>query len=214
MSSQDVHVYIQRVWVVCDAVDAFAAEPNWQGLQAAKIRVIICGRCSAQHKMFIVTFYTRHTVNQQNYAGNIISILAGLPEYLRKPMLKSRLNEFQHLSQDEQDDTIRNALEAGPQIPFDVFAKLFKTWLVVLAEMPDAQRSRMLECYATRMAEHPEEMVPLHTDGLLGVFLEVDPHTQQTLAASIRDVIKNMTPSNQKRLLVMMPDSAKAALEL
>ena len=166
------------------------------------------------HKMFIVTFCTRHIVNQQNYAGNIISILAGLPEYLRKPMLKSRLNDFQYLSQDEQDDTIRNALEAGPQISFDVFAKLFKTWLVVLAEMPDVQRNKMLECYATRMAEHPKEMVPLHTDGLLGVFLEVDPHTQQTLAASIQDVIKNMTPDNQKRLLVMMPDSAKAALKL
>lgn len=153
-------------------------------------------------------------MNQQNYAGNIISILAGLPEYLRKPMLKSRLNEFQHLSQEEQDDTIRNALEAGPQIPFDVFARLFKTWLVVLAEMPDVQRSSMLECYATRLAEHPQEMVPLHTDGLLGVFLETDPHTQQTLAASIQDVVKSMAPNNQKSLLVMMPDSAKAVLKL
>lgn len=153
-------------------------------------------------------------MSQPNYAGNIITILAGLPEYLRKPMLRSRLKEFYHLSQDEQDDTIRNALEAGPQIRFDIFAKLFKTWLMVLAEMPDAQRHKMLECYATRLADHPEEMIRMHTDGLLGVFLEVDQYTQQTLATSMRDVIRDMASNNQKRLLVLMPDSVKATLKI
>ena len=155
-----------------------------------------------------------HTVEQHNYAGNIIASLAGLPEFLRKPILKKRLAEFWDLSEDEQTETICNALEAGPRLPFDIFARLFETWLVALAEMSEAERRRMLWQYAVQLAASPQHMAALHTDGLLAVFYSVDATTQETLAKCIRGIMDDMKPADRRMLIVMMPDSAKAALGL
>lgn len=150
----------------------------------------------------------------ENYAGGIIASLASLPEFLRKPILKKRLAEFQTLPSDEQDVIIRNALEAGPQLPFDTFAKLFGTWLEALSEMPAEQRQLMLTGYAVRLASSPQDMVPLHTDGLLAVFLEADATVRQTLSMCIQNIIQDMEPDLKRRLLIMMPDSAKDVLGL
>jgi hypothetical protein len=46
-----------------------------------------------------------------NYAaGNIIHILADLPDFLRKQMLQNRLKEFYEMSDDEKSEIISLAL--------------------------------------------------------------------------------------------------------
>ena len=83
----------------------------------------------------------------ENYAGNIIVILANLPDFLRTPILKKRLLEFFSLPENERTEIINNALEAGPSIPFPNFAKLFRTWLEVLTTLTEDQRSLMFSKY-------------------------------------------------------------------
>ena len=63
-------------------------------------------------------------LSEPNYAGNIIIILANLPDFLRTPILKKRMMEFFSMTVNEQDEIINNALEAGPTIPFLNFSKL------------------------------------------------------------------------------------------
>ena len=65
-------------------------------------------------------------LSEPNYAGNIIIILANLPDFLRKPILKKRMMEFFSMSEPDKSEIINNALEAGPTIPFPNFSKLFK----------------------------------------------------------------------------------------
>ena len=48
-----------------------------------------------------------------NAAGNIIHILADLPDFLRKQMLQNRLKEFYELSDEEKRETISMALSAS-----------------------------------------------------------------------------------------------------
>jgi len=60
-------------------------------------------------------------LKELNYAGNIIVILANLPDFLRKPILKKRMSEFYSMSDQERNVLIENALEAGPTIPFPIF---------------------------------------------------------------------------------------------
>ena len=65
-------------------------------------------------------------MSEPNYAGNIIVVLANLPDFLRTPILKKRMVEFFAMSDPEKKQLINNALEAGPAIPFPNFSKLFK----------------------------------------------------------------------------------------
>ncbi|MEM4192979.1 MAG: hypothetical protein QXR04_03485, partial [Candidatus Nitrosocaldus sp.] len=75
-----------------------------------------------------------------NYAGNIIYILAGLPEFLRKPMMRNRLNEFFTLQDEDKVEMIRNVVDALPSMDMGTVAKLFKTWLELLHEFGDDKR--------------------------------------------------------------------------
>ena len=80
-------------------------------------------------------------LSEPNHAGNIIIILANLPDFLRTPILKKRMAEFFSMSDSEKCEMIDNALEAGPTIPFPNFAKLFRTWLEVLCTVSDENLS-------------------------------------------------------------------------
>ncbi len=64
-----------------------------------------------------------HDVSE-NHAGNIIINLASLPDFLRKPILKKRMEEFFTMNIPERQEIINNALEAGPTIPFPNFSNL------------------------------------------------------------------------------------------
>lgn len=149
-----------------------------------------------------------------NYAGNIIANLAGLPDFLRKPMLRMRVAEFPGLSAEEKVEVINNALEASPTIPFPTFAKLLRTWLEVVAELPPDQRRVLLETYAGELAAAPQKSVALHVDGILGVFKELGKAERDAIGESIRQIIGEMAPERRRRILLLMPGSARSMLEV
>lgn len=74
-------------------------------------------------------------------AGNIIQILANLPEFLRKPMLQKRLSEFFDMAEQERQETIALALAAAPTIDPQKLSVLVKTWLEVLAGFDAEKRT-------------------------------------------------------------------------
>lgn len=150
--------------------------------------------------------------NAERHASNIIVTLSGLPDFLRRPMLKMRMSEFPRLLADEQDEIVGNALEASPDIPFPAFAKLFGTWLDVLAEMDDVGRNALLAAYARGVIAAPARVAALHMDGLVGVFAGMEPAGRETLSASIRQILGEMEPEPKRRILLLMPDTAKAML--
>lgn len=147
-----------------------------------------------------------------NYAGNIIATLAGLPEFLRKPILRRRMSEFPVLPADEQDEIVGHALEASPEIPFPVFAKLFGTWLDVLAGMGEAERGALLGAYARGIAAAPGRVAALHMDGLVAVFAHMETAGREALSSSTRRILRGMDPESRRRILLMTPDAAKDML--
>ena len=86
-------------------------------------------------------------MSEENFAGNIIVNLASLPDFLRTPILKKRMIEFDSKSESEKTEIINNALEAGPSIPFLNFAKLFKSWLKIIASISEEHREGMFLAY-------------------------------------------------------------------
>ena len=148
-------------------------------------------------------------LSEPNHAGNIIIILANLPDFLRTPILKKRMTEFFSMPDSEKYEMIDNALEAGPTIPFPNFAKLFRTWLEVLCTVSDENRTMMFSHYLTRIANSPQKIVDFNLDGIFEIFSNLDDLKVQILANSIKMIIENLDDDSKKRILFLCPDNAR-----
>ena len=148
-------------------------------------------------------------LSEPNYAGNIIVILANLPDFLRTPILKKRMMEFFSMSESDKDEMINNALDAGHTIPFPNFAKLFKTWLEVLAEINIENREDMFSNYFKHILISPEKIILFNLDAIFEIFLQVDTKKQQILISSIKTVYDKLDNSSKRKMNLLTPDSAK-----
>ena len=148
-------------------------------------------------------------LSEPTHAGNIIIILANLPDFLRTPILKKRMTEFFSMPDSEKYEMIDNALEAGPTIPFPNFAKLFRTWLEVLCTVSDENRTMMFSHYLTRIANSPQKIVDFNLDGIFEIFSNLDDLKVQILANSIKMIIENLDDDSKKRILLLCPDNAR-----
>lgn len=151
-------------------------------------------------------------MSEPNYAGNIIISLASLPDFLRKPILKKRMDEFFTLSAPDRLEIINNALEAGPTIPFPNFSKLFSTWLEILATISEEKRTVMFSTYISQILKNPQKLILFNLDGILEVFVSLDSEKKQTIANSIRQIISGLSDEEKKTLNLIIPQSAKAHL--
>lgn len=151
-------------------------------------------------------------MSEPNYAGNIIVVLADLPEFLRKPILQKRLMEFFSMSISEKKELINNALAAGPIIPFDKFSKLFKTWLEILTSVSEEHRSTMFSNYIMEIVENPQKIVLFNLDGILEVFLSLSKSQKEIISGSVKRIVGNLNESKKKILFFIVPDKARKEL--
>ena len=158
---------------------------------------------------FNIQIFTIAVVSEPNYAGNIIIVLANLPDFLRTPILKKRMLEFFSMSESERTEIINNALEAGPTIPFPNFSKLFKTWLKVLSTITEEQRVIMFSSYLKEIISSPQKLISFNLDGILEIFLSLEEQEKNILANSIRRIIANYDDNAKKKLFLLIPENAK-----
>ena len=152
---------------------------------------------------------TMIVLSEPNYAGNIIIVLASLPDFLRKPILKKRMMEFFSMSEPEKSEIINNALEAGPTIPFPNFSKLFKTWLEVLCTISEENRHDMFSNYIKHIVNSPQKIISFNLDGILEIFLSLEQTNQEIISASVQNVVKDLDDDSKRKLLLVLPKSAR-----
>ena len=152
-------------------------------------------------------------MTEPNYAGNIIVILANLPDFLRIPVLKKRMIEFFSMTEAERKEIINNALEAGPTIPFPNFSKLFKTWLEILTTLSEEQRKGLFSGYINEISEHPQKLIVFNLDGILEIFLTLDEGKKEILSQTIKKIINELDLERKRKLMVVIPDNAKKYLK-
>jgi len=148
-------------------------------------------------------------LTEPNYAGNIIVILANLPDFLRKPILKKRMMEFFSMSEPDKSEIINNALDAGPTIPFPNFSKLFKTWLEVLCTISEENRHDMFSNYIKHIVNSPQKIILFNLDGILEIFLSLEQTNQEIISASVQNVVKDLDDDSKRKLLLVLPESAR-----
>ncbi len=148
-------------------------------------------------------------MSEPNYAGNIIVILASLPDFLRTPILKKRMIEFFLMTDEEKNEIVSNALEAGPTIPFPNFSKLFKTWLQVLSTFSEEQRTTLFLSYITQFIDSPEKLINFNLDGILETYLTLDEPQQKIIASSVQGIFLKLDEKSKKLLYMLIPDNVK-----
>ncbi len=151
-------------------------------------------------------------MSQPNYAGNIIVNLASLPDFLRKPILKKRMDEFFTLSTPDRLEIINNALEAGPTIPFPNFSKLFATWLEIISSIPEENRTVMFSAYISETLKNPQRLVLFNLDGILEIFVSLEKPKKDVISASIRQIVSKLTDEQKRQLFLIIPQNAKTHL--
>jgi len=148
-------------------------------------------------------------LTEPNYTGNIIVILANLPDFLRKPILKKRMMEFFSMSEPDKSEIINNALDAGPTIPFPNFSKLFKTWLEVLCTISEENRHNMFSNYIKHIVNSPQKIISFNLDGILEIFLSLEQTNQEIISASVQNVVKDLDDDSKRKLFLVLPESAR-----
>jgi len=153
-------------------------------------------------------------LSEPNYAGNIIVILANLPDFLRTPILKKRMMEFFSMTEPDKTEVINNALEAGPTIPFPNFSKLFKTWLEVLTTLTEEQRNLMFSKYINEITKAPQKLINFYLDGILDIFNSLDNSKKNILSQTLKNIIIQLRDDDKRKLMLIIPENAKKNLEI
>ncbi|MFN4337001.1 MAG: hypothetical protein ACK4FV_05415 [Candidatus Nitrosocaldus sp.] len=158
--------------------------------------------------------YASNKQSAPNYAGNIIYILAGLPEFLRKPMMRNRLNEFFTLQDEDKAEMIRNVVDALPSMDMNTTAKLFKTWLELLHEFGYEKRTSIFRLYASVMVDNVDKVARIDFAPLLDAFNSLDDGIRSATIASIKYVLQDMDEERKSLLLKSVPTSILRSLGL
>jgi len=153
-------------------------------------------------------------MSEDNFAGNIIVNLASLPDFLRTPILKKRMIEFFSKDESDKKEIIFNALEAGPTIPFLNFSKLFKSWLKIVANLPEDHREGMFQAYINQSLLEPEKLIAFNLDGILEMFLQLEENEKETISTTIKKIIENLNEQERKKILIIIPNNAKIHLKI
>ena len=148
-------------------------------------------------------------MSSPNHAGNIIVNLAGLPEFLRKPILHKRLSEFFSMNQEDKKEIINNALQAGPTIPFDKFSTLFKTWLETLCNLSEEQRIIMFSSYINEIKSHPEKLIAFNLDGIFEIYMSLSTEQKSILSTTIKKILESFDDKDKKKLYMIIPEMVK-----
>jgi hypothetical protein len=147
-----------------------------------------------------------------NAAGNIIQILASLPDFLRKPMLQSRLKDFYAMSDDDRRETISMALSAVPTIDSSKLSVLFRTWLEILAEFDAEKRAVMFQTYCRQILSSPRLLEKLDFKSLTATFLSLDQNKRERLTDSLHEVLFSFP--NRNEILKLVPEDSLKAVGL
>jgi hypothetical protein len=151
-------------------------------------------------------------VRVSNAAGNIIQILADLPDFLRKPMLKNRLREFYTMTDKEKYETIEMALSAAPLIDQKKLSVLFRTWLEVLADFDPEKRIIMFQTYCKQILANGHSLERLDFASLTSIFLSLDQKQRERLTDSLHEVLFSFP--NRNEIIKLVPEISLKAIGL
>ena len=78
---------------------------------------------------------------------DIIQILANLQPYLRKPIIKNKLDNFFKQDDEFQIETINLILKSLPNVDLEKYGEIITTWLEILADFDNIKINQLIRLY-------------------------------------------------------------------
>jgi hypothetical protein len=145
-------------------------------------------------------------------ATNIIQILANLPDFLRKPILQNKLEEFYSMQYSDKRETISKILEAAAFIETKRLSILIRTWMEILSKFDGEKITTMLRIYCEEILKNPTTLQKLNTESLIEVFSTLEDRQKEILTNCLKEVILSFP--NRYDMIKVIPEDALKILKI
>lgn len=150
--------------------------------------------------------------SKQYHTEDIILILSKLPEFLRKSMMRSRLQEFCTKDSKTREEFIDSILGGLSTADKDSLKKVIRTWLGVVSTLESSEISTIFSPYIKRYEKDPS----LCESEYFAILLEAYQSLEENQRAILRDCLVEVV-LNQHRsrwIVCTLPKKVRSALQL
>ena len=147
-----------------------------------------------------------------NAAVNIIHILADLPDFLREPVLRKKLQEFYIYDESDKRETISTALNAASSIEAKKLNVLVKSWMEVLSELDTGRILTMLTLYCDEILKDRSVLEKLNFDSVVQAFITLDEVKKVKFIYCLKEAMFSVP--NRHKIIQMLPITAREILEI
>ena len=145
-------------------------------------------------------------------AGNMVQILAELPDFLREQIIRKRLQEFVIFGESDKRETISMALNAASSIDEHKLTRLVKTWMAVLSEFDPSTIVLMLQLYCEEISKDQIAIKKLNMGCLIHAFTTLDEVKKQKFIDCLKESMFSIP--NRHKIIEIMPSAAIEILEM
>ena len=143
---------------------------------------------------------------------NIIQTLIDLPEFLRKPILESRVKEFFSLGIQDKYDIVSDILGAVPSFETGKISSLVKTWLMVLSNLDSVLIVEMFRLYCQEIRNSPEIIQKIPMEEIIKMFSVLESTQRKKIADCIKEAILSFPDTS--KIVNLIPESGLKALQM
>jgi hypothetical protein len=143
---------------------------------------------------------------------NIIQTLVELPEFLRKPILESRVKEFFSLDIQDKNEIISNILNTLPSFESRKISPLVKTWLLVLSNLDSILIVEMLRLYCSKIKNSPDIIQKMPMIEIIEMFSVLESTQKKKIADCLKEAILSFPDTS--KIINLIPDSGLKALQM
>lgn len=150
--------------------------------------------------------------SKQYHTEDIILILSKLPGFLRKSMMRSRLQEFCTKDSKTREEFIDSILGGLSTADKDSLKKVMRTWLGVVSTLESSEISTIFSPYIKRYEKDPS----LCESEYFAILLEAYQSLEENQRAILRDCLVEVV-LNQHRsrwIVCTLPKKVRSALQL
>lgn len=150
--------------------------------------------------------------SKQYHTEDIILILSKLPEFLRKSMMRGRLQEFCAKDSNTREEFIDSILGGLSTADKDSLKKVIRTWLGVVSKLESSEISTIFSQYIKRFEKDPT----LCESEYFAILFEAYQSLEENQTAILRDCLVEVV-LNQHRsrsIICTLPKKVRSALQL
>jgi hypothetical protein len=149
---------------------------------------------------------------KEYHTEDIILTLSQLPEFLRKSMMRSRLQEFCAKDSETREEFIDSISDGISTADIDSLKKVIRTWLGVVSELESSEISTIFSPYINRYENDPS----LCDNEYFAILLQTYHSLEENQRAILRDcVVEVVLNQHRSRWIVCtLPKKVRSALHL